>query len=207
MTWKKPVETSLARLECDGLSNGTFSVPPFRVRIGEAICLHVLLPSPIWQEKVLPIFSGQRVHPGLRLFGTVVYLGRPIPRRRWWGGRHFPSARDWLTSEKGLTFEEAANALRPIDLPPDLSVGRIGWNERTLLALEACLLRPPELLVFDTCGNDSLTAHRIFERLASRPPELSLIYLKTRHEMDDPCLPGASCLELVRSPLLETSLE
>jgi len=76
-----------------------------------------------------------------------------------------------------------------------------------MLALEACLLRPPGLLVFDTVGHDSLTIQRIFERLSSRPPDLALIYLKTRHEMGDPCLPGGICLDLVRAPSQATIAE
>ena len=207
MTWKKPIETPSARLECDGLTARNFSVPPFRVGIGEAVCLHVLLPSPAWHEEVLPILTRQIAHPALRLFGTVAYLDRPKPRRRWWGGLQSASSRDWLTIESRLTTEQAADVLRLVDLPAELSVGRVGWNERTMLALEACLLRPPDLLVFDTSGNDSLTAHRVFGRLSTRPPALSLIYLKTRHETDDPCLPGSTCLDLVPASLQTTIVE
>jgi hypothetical protein len=153
------------------------------------------MPSPKWQEQLLPILTGQIEHPSLRFFGTISYLDRPKPRRHWWGGLRDPSAHDWLTAERGLTSTEAAGILGFLDLPPNLSVGRVGWNERTMLALETYLLRPPDLLVIDTAGNDSLTAHHIFERLASRPPELALLYLKTKCEMDDPCLPGG-CLTL-----------
>jgi hypothetical protein len=112
-----------------------------------------------------------------------------------------PSAGDWLTTERGLTPTEAEAVLNLVGEPADMSIGRIGWNERTLLALEACLLHPPDLLVFDTCGNDSQGEYRIFERLASRKPQFALLYLKTRLEREDPCLPGATCLELVRASL------
>jgi hypothetical protein len=197
MTWEKPGKTPLVRLECDGLATGDFSVPSFRVRAGQAVCLHVLLPSPAWYEEVLPILTGRRMHPALRYFGTVAYLDRPRSRRRWWGGRHAPPAHDWLTVEKGLTAAEAAAVLGLADVSPDLSVGRVGWNERTIMALEACLLRPPDLLLFDTAGNDLSGSQRIFERLSRRPPGLAIIYLKTRLETDDPCLPGG-CLTINR---------
>ena len=195
MTLKKALETLPVCLECDGLTTREFSVPPFRVEVGQSVCLHVLLPSPAWHEDVLPILTGRLAHPALHLHGSVSYLKRPIPRRRWWGGWHSPSAGDWLTTEKGLTSSEAAAVLSRVGEPADLSVGRIGWNERTMLALEACLLRPPDLLVFDTCGNDTETAYHIFERLASRSPQFALLYLKTRFYSDDPCLPVAACVE------------
>jgi hypothetical protein len=200
MTLTNPIETSPVRLECDGLSTRDFSAPPFRVEAGQSVCFHIRLLSPLWHEKVLPLLSGRIAHPALHLYGSVSYLERPMPRRRWWGGLRNPSAWDWLTAERGLTSPEAAAVLDLVDEPADLSIGRIGWNERTMLALEACLLRPPDLLVFDTCGNDLLTALHLFERLTSRPPQLAMVYLKTRFESDDPCLPDAACVELVPSP-------
>jgi hypothetical protein len=74
-------------------------------------------------------------------------------------------------------------------------IGVLGWNQRTLLALDACLVHPPELLVFDTAGNDQLATEQVFDRLGSRPANLAVIYLKMHPEW--PCFPGASCLTLV----------
>ncbi|HTU23262.1 MAG TPA: hypothetical protein VMG10_34830 [Gemmataceae bacterium] len=130
-----------------------------------------------------------------------------MPQRRWWGGWRSPSAGDWLTKEKNLTSTEATAVLGTVDLPADLSVGRIGWRERSLIALEACLLRPPDLLVFDTCGNDWLTIPHIFERLVSHTPQFALLYLKTRFGKEDPCLPGATCIEFIHAPAHATIAE
>jgi hypothetical protein len=169
-------------------------VPPFRVGAGQAVCLHVPLPSPTWCEQLLPVLTGKIAHPALRFFGSVRHLERPLPRRRWWRGLHDPSVRDWLTREKGLTPAEAADILGRVALPSDLRVGRVGWNERTMLALEVCLLRAPDLLVFDSAGNDPLGVCRTFERLATRLPGMALLYLKTRLAADEPCLPEADCV-------------
>jgi hypothetical protein len=207
MTKNGPLNMPEVRLECDGLTVRDFFLPPFRVEAGQSVCLHVLLPSPKWQEELVPILSGRIAHPGMHLHGSIAYLERPLPRRRWWGKRYSPSAGDWLTTEKGLTSTEAAAVLSLVGEPGDLSVGAIGWNERTMLDLEACLLRPPDLLVFDTCGNDWLTAHRIFERLASHTPSFALLYLKTPQRPDGPCLPGAVCLEMVCVPTHATIAE
>lgn len=207
MTWEHPLETAPALLECSGLTVKGYSVPPFHVRVGQAVCLHVSLPSPAWYEELLPLLTARRTHPALHFFGTVAYLDRPRPHRRWWGGLHGPSARDWLTTEKELTPAEATTVLNLVDVPANPSVGRIGWNERTIIALEACLLRPPNLLVFDTSGNDSLTARHLFERLSFRPPNLALLYLKTRLGTEDSCLPGSTCLEIIRTPSQATLAE
>jgi hypothetical protein len=207
MTSKKSIERSRIRLECDGLTTQTFFIPSFHLEEGQVICLHVLLPSLAWHEDVLPILTGRTAHSSLRFFGTVAYLDRPMPRRRWWGGLYNPSASHWLIAEKGLTSKEAWAVLDLVDWPEDVSVGSEGWNERTMLALEACLLHPPDVLVLDTTGNDPLTTQSIFERLSSRPPDLALIYLKTRHEMDDPCFPGSTCFDVVRAPSQATLAE
>lgn len=106
---------------------------------------------------------------------------------------------DWLTVEWKLTTSEAVSLLSVLDLPWNLPIGRIGWNERTLLTLEVNLLNPPDLLLFDTSGNDSLTESRVFERLYSRSQALSLIYLKTHQGTDSLCLPSSSCLEIAHT--------
>jgi hypothetical protein len=205
MTGNGRLDMPEVRLECAGLtvgdfSVGDFSVPSFQMQVGQAVCLHVPPYPAIWHETLKPILSGRKAHPALHLHGIVSYLERPMPRRRWWGRRYNPSGGDWLTTEKGLTSAEAATVLSLVGEPPGLSVCRIGWRERTLLALEATLLRPPDLLVFDTVGNDPQAIQHVLDRLASRPPSLALLYLKTRRGADDPCLPSASCLECVRAP-------
>lgn len=199
MTGNGRLDMLAVLMECEGLSTRDFSLPPFRVEASQKVCLHVPLSMAIWYETLLPLLSVRLAHPAMHLHGSVSYLERPLPRRRWWGKRYSPSAGDWLTTEKGLTSREAAAVLSLVGEPADLSVGAIGWNERTMLDLEACLLRPPDLLVFDTCGNDWLTAHHIFERLASRTPSFALLYLKTTQRPDGPCLPGAVCLEMTRA--------
>jgi len=195
------------RLECAGLTVGDFSVPSFHVRAGQAVCLHVPPITAIWHEILIPILSGRTAHPALRLHGPVSYLERPMSRRRWWGFPRDPSIGRWLTVEKGLTSTEAAAILGLVDVPDDVSTGCIGGSERIILALEACLLRPPGLLVFETVGHGPDTIQYVFERLASRPSSLALIYLKTRRGADDPCLPGAACVELIRAPALATIAE
>jgi hypothetical protein len=207
MTLKKAIETAPVYLECDGLTVRDFFLPPFRIEAGQTICLHVRMPSPKWQEELVPILSGRVAHPAMHLHGSVSYVERPMPRRRWWGLLHNPSTRQWLTAEMGLTSKEAAAILDLIDGPKDLSIGHYSCNDRTTLALEACLLRPPDLLVFDTCGNDPFTIPHIFERLASRQPQFALLYLKTRFGKEDPCLPGAVCLEMARPPSPATIAE
>ncbi len=203
------------RLACDGLVVGDFSVPPFRVGVGQAVCLHVPLASVAggWRDRLAAALRGETAHPALRFCGSVGRLERPMPRRRWWGRRHDPSVSRWLTAERGLTPAEAADVLGRVALPSDIRIGWVGANERRMLALEACLLRPPDLLVFDTAGHDPLGISRILERVSARPPQMSVLYLKmpalwgNGQEADLPCLPGADCVCIGPRPLQPSAAE
>jgi hypothetical protein len=201
MIWNDSPETASIRLECDGFTVDNYSIPPFCLKVGQTLCFHVLMPSPLWQEKLIPILTGSIAHPAVRLFGSVAYLDRPMPRRRWWGGWNDPPVRDWLEAEKGLSSAETTSILNRLALSPELRIGRTGWNERTMLALEACSLRPHDVLLLDTAGNDPRGKARIIDRLANLPPGVSLIYLKTRQEPDEPCLPRSECIAIAHIPL------
>jgi hypothetical protein len=76
-----------------------------------------------------------------------------------------------------------------------------------MLAVEVCLLRPTQLVIFDTAGNDPLGVRRVLERFNSRPAEVSLIYLKTTRGTDESCLPGGICLSFAPRPLQATIVE
>jgi hypothetical protein len=164
--------------------------------------------SPVlWYDGLLPALTGAVHVPGLHLCATIRYLERPIPRRRWWGPLRNPTAREWLIADNGLDPAQAATILGQLGLPPQTRTGLLGWNERTMLALETCLVLPPDVLVIDTMGNDAVGAQRVFERLASRPRGLALVYLKTYHSGPFPCLPGASCLALALDTLVPAAAE
>jgi len=192
------------RLECQGFFLGNHWIPPFQLRAGETICLHMPPTFVSWQETLVPLFKGTSVHPGLQFHGSAVYLERPTPQRGWFGRRKDISAYDWLTTKKKLSPEEATAVLERVGVAGDLRIGWMGWNERTLLALEAFLNRPTDVLVFDTAGNDPPGIRRVFDRLISRPENLALAYLKTVPNLT-PCFPGGWCLEIPVRPM-ETAL-
>ena len=195
------------RLECAGLTVGDFSVPPCTVLSGQAVCLHVPPVQAPGREQLLALLAKRAAHPALRFFGSVRYLTRPMPRRRWWGGLYNPPVRDWLIYENDLAPQETANILERLALSPHLRIGRAGWNERTMLALEACLLRPPDLLIFDTAGNDPLATQQVFERIVTRPRPLAVVYLKLQSNQDELCLPGAACLAVTCHALQVAAVE
>ncbi|HKI36672.1 MAG TPA: hypothetical protein VKA46_32755 [Gemmataceae bacterium] len=194
-------------LECLGLTAGGHHVPPFQLHTGEAVCLHVEPASPSWYDVLLPLLTGRVSHPRLLIRGTVSYLERPMPRRGWFGRRKDCTARDWLISERGLAPAEAVPVLDRASVPPEMKIGWLGWNERTLFALESYLVRPPDILVFDTAGNDPLGIRRLFDRLATRPRRLAVIYLKTNLGTASPCYPGKGCLDIAARPLEIASVE
>jgi hypothetical protein len=189
------------RFECQGCRVDDHWIPPFQLHAGEAICLHILPGFFTWHDTLVPALRGEKDLSGLRVHGKVEYLARPTPQRGWFGRRRDSSAHDWLTLQKGLSEPEAEQILERVRVPGDVRIGWMGWNERTLLAVEAILCRPLDVLIFDTAGNDPFGSRHLVDRLTSRPENLSLIYLKTVNHPDVPCLSGSTCLEIRAQPI------
>ncbi|HEX5273403.1 MAG TPA: hypothetical protein VFW33_23060 [Gemmataceae bacterium] len=185
-------------LECLGLAAGSGRVPPFQLRAGESLCLHVEPPSPYYHDVLVPLLTGRVAHPSLLLRGKVTYLERPMPRRGWFGRSLYRTASDWLTSEKGLTEEEAALILQRLSIAPEVKTGRLPGNERTFLALEAYLLRPSDVLAFDTAGLAPLSIRWVFDRLNAESRSFAKVYLKTNPS--PPCYPADACLDVAAQP-------
>ena len=190
-------------IECAGLTIEDCLLPPFCLHTGEGLCVHVATPSPWWQDNLVPVLTGNRPRPELVLHGAVSYLERPRAERRWWGRLANPTVAEWLVAARGLQMSETAKALERVGLSGDIPMGSVGWNERTLLALEGWLARPTNALVFDTAGNDPRGEQRVMERVAARPECLTLIYLKT--SASTMCLPGSACIRLARRTLQPTT--
>ena len=200
----RQAQTARPCLQSFGLTVGGLFVPPFSLRSGESLCLHVGPSTIPWYDGLLPLFTGKATHPGLQIRGSVRYLERPMPRRRWWGRLDDPSISAWLLNEARIDPERMNDILARLAVTPDVRIGYLGGDPRTILALEAVLAHPPNLLVFDTAGNSPQAIQEVFGRLSSRPPEMALTYLKLLHNPDAPCVPGAVCLDLVAEtkPLL-----
>ncbi|HYV34155.1 MAG TPA: hypothetical protein VE988_00540 [Gemmataceae bacterium] len=188
------------RLECQGFEAGDIVLPSFKLHAGESLCLHVEHGHLPWYETLLPLLKGEVIHSGLRIHGVVRYLERPMPARGWFGRRKDLSARDWLVLEKHVPLKAALAILDCVHIPQDLRIGWMGWNERTMLALEFNLFDPPDVLLFDTGGNDPLGVLRVFDRLATRPKTLTLVYLKYINGPGSPCLVGGQCLDVAARP-------
>jgi hypothetical protein len=198
------IDSGMLCLECLGLTVGRFVVPHFRLYRGESVCLHIGPTDDDWYEQMLPVLTGKRSHPSFRIHRSIASLERPVPRRRWFRRPKYTSAQDWLIRDKGLTAAEANGILDRLSIPPAAWVEWQGWKERTLLALEACLLRPPDVLVIDTAGNGPDSIQMMFERLTARPSGLALLYLKNLTIPPLACLPDARCLEIT-TPVLQTA--
>jgi hypothetical protein len=170
-------------------------VPRFQVGVAEAVCLHVEhQPGFPWYDSILPLLNGDLEHPAIRRRGVHFYMKLPVTDRGWFGRAKDFTARDWLIKRRGVPRDEAERILNLVDARPNITVGRLPLNERMTIALEACLVHPPDMLLFDTFGCAPDTVQSLFDRLATRPSQLALAYLKTNLNYDDyPCLPGATC--------------
>ena len=185
----------LPLLESSGLETGGRFVPRFQVGVGQSVCLHVEhQPEFPWYDWILPLLKGDVEHPAIGRRGVHFYMRAASADRGWFGRLKGTTALDWLVKRQGVPLHEAERILKLVDAPPNIRVNWLPLNERMTIALEACLVHPPDLLLFDTFGCAAYTVQSLFDRLATRPSQLALAYLKTNLNYDDyPCLPGAAC--------------
>jgi hypothetical protein len=193
------------RMACTGARVGTVFIPPFLLRLGELVCLH--LPHPLsdgLQDDLLGALTGKCSANGLRLFGRVLpaaparddrmglfRLLRPLRTSR------------WLHQQAGMSRPEAGMALRRIGLDQDWPLTHLAGNPRTLLGLEAAWAGGAEVLVYWTSYCDPSGALAIHAAAASRLATCPAIHLSIlRFQNGRPvrdCFPGVTCIDLTDS--------
>src|SRR5947209_592555 len=100
------------RISSEGCHVAGIWIPPFSLRQGEVVCLHMpCAPFSPEEDQVVEVLTGERPVPGLHLSGRVCWADRLSPRRRgFFQGlrvRLFrpPLARDWLRRATGMSRE------------------------------------------------------------------------------------------------------
>jgi hypothetical protein len=193
------------RLACTGARVGMVIIPPFSLRAGELICLHLPYPLPAGlQTEILGALTGKHPATGLRLFGRVLPA---IPAR---DDRIAPfrllrtlRATRWLRQQARISRNEASAALRRIGLDQDWPLTHLAGNPRTLLGLEAAWAAGAEAIVNWTncCDPSGVRAVHmaVTSRLATCPAiHLSLLRFQDGRPVRD-CLPGFTCVDLIDS--------
>jgi hypothetical protein len=184
---------------------GTVYIPPFSLRLGELVCLH--LPHPIpdgFQGDLLHVLTGKRRVTGLRLFGRVLPAA-PARDDRLGLFRFLRPLRaaQWLRKQAGMSRHEGSMALRRIGLDQDWPLTHLAGNPRTLLGLEAAWAGGAEVLVYWTNCCDPSGARAVHAAVASRLPTCPAIHLSfLRFQNGQPfrdCYPGVTCIDLAAS--------
>ncbi len=192
------------RLVCTGARAGTLFLPPFQLRLGELVCLHLPHPLPDESEDdLVRALTGQQGVNGLRLYGRVLSAFPASDDRNGFLRLLRPlRATAWLRRMGGLSPKEASAVLRRLCLERDWLLTQLAGNPRTLLGLEAAWAAGAEAIIFRTCGIDysgKQTAYAaVVSRLADCPAiHLSRFFFQNGQAIRD-CVPGARCIDLTR---------
>jgi hypothetical protein len=186
------------RVSCTGIQVASVSIPPFELRTGEMVCLH--LPAPQnsrADEYLIQLLTGARKTAGLQLLGRVV---RAEPARHATGLRNLfrrQRVADWLGQFGESTPAEVLAILDRLGIRADTSVAQLPLTPCILLGLEAAWLRRAEVLVYSTAGLDPLGRAAVFQAVSAHLPECAALHLSyALRDGNRICPPGALCLDI-----------
>jgi hypothetical protein len=191
------------RMACTGARVGTVFIPPFPLRLGELVCLHMPYPLPTgFQSELLHALTGKHPTTGLRLFGRVLPAAPACDDRiALFRLMRASRAVRWLRQQTGMSRYEASMALRRIGLDQDWPLTHLAGNPRTLLGLEAAWAAGAEAIVYWTTSCDPSGVRAVHTSVTSRLAACPAIHLSfLRFQNDEPvrdCLPGFPCLDLI----------
>jgi|SRR5579885_3143271 len=190
-------------LSCEGVAVGGLTLPPFRLRAGESVCLHV--PGPAHgeeEEQLLRVLTGGEKVPGVEVLGRVEYAAPATGRPGLLGLFRQPYPADWLRRTAGISPGDAQRVVARLGLKPEWRVCNFSANPRALLGLEAAWARGAEAVIFSCVGLDPLGRQAMFGAVRSRLERWAALYLSypylTQGHYERDHLPGASCLEVVK---------
>jgi hypothetical protein len=189
-----------ARLVCEGASVGPYDLPPFQLRAGDLICLHLAAPADyIAEATLLRALTGREPHPGLRPLSRVLDASPAARRRGLWRLLGQPTLARWLAHASGIPFAEATHQLAELGLLPSARLDCVAGTPRTLLGLACAWNRGAEAVIFTTAGLDPLGREAVVNAVRSRLERCPAILLSypylTSGETRRDCPPGARCLE------------
>jgi hypothetical protein len=191
-------------IACEGVTIDSLQVPPFELRAGSILCLHMPLSTWSKEEPLVQALTGTRPMRGLRLFGRVCQAIPPVQPAGLTGLFHRPRAARWLQN-KGLSSAEAQAVVARVAQRADgrvarLPIGQLPGNARALLGLEGAWASGADAVVFTTSGLDPRGRQAVCEAVCARLDRCAAVrishayWTEGRRERD--CYPGSSCLEL-----------
>jgi hypothetical protein len=199
----------ITRISCSGMQIGAVQIPPFQLRDGELICLH--MPSPALsdlEKQIIDLLTGKR--SGLQVSAQVTWIDPPSWTKGLLGLFYQPRAVAWLRRVARISPQEALSIVERLGLRREWRVSQLSWDERSLLGLEAAWANRAETIVFSTVGCSFLGRRAIYEAVLSHIDQCPAIHLSyaywTQGRQERFCHPKARCLEVsqAQSPIAAT---
>ncbi len=192
------------RIHCQGMTVAGRNLPPFDLRGGDFVCLH--MPDAVdWdaETKMAEVLCGKMPQSGLQVCGKVVsaLYWTELPLR---GGflRMFrrPRVAHWLHKRFGLSSSIVEDILRRHSWTKQTMIEQLPGTPKVLLALEAAWARSAEAIVFSASGLDPLGRQLIYKTIVPRLQDCPVIQLShqfwTNGQYYRDCFPGVTCLEV-----------
>src|SRR5437870_240174 len=105
------------RLICDGIMVGKILLPPFRLSLGDLICLHMpCLAGSREETEVVEALTGSRALTGIQVHGRAIAASPPCFRRGLLAHLNHPTGAKWLRRTAGMTAEEATATVQRLGL-------------------------------------------------------------------------------------------
>lgn len=175
---------------------GRLAVPAFRAVRGDFVCLH--LPGNVGQDgwELPTYFVGRPPSSTISIHGHALFADKPMPRRKFLWRLSNPSVRQWLHETANLTVTEADSLLQRMNVNPKERIGTIPWTERSLLGLEAAILRCPDILVFDASGLPDEPARQMYRMVEAVLPKMAVVFVSYPCQPPRPCFAKARCFSV-----------
>jgi hypothetical protein len=189
------------RLSCEGITLGETILPPFELRAGEGVCLHVPWDGFSREEdQLVRALTGKEAVRGLHLFGKIFRAVPAVSTRGLLGFFHQPRVVDWFRKAAGVTRAQARNVLTRLGIRAEGRISQLAGTPRTLLGLEAAWARCAEAIVFSTSGLDLCGRSDVLQAVSSHLDRCPAIYLShwfwQGGQKKRECFPGATCVEI-----------
>jgi hypothetical protein len=199
------------RLSCDGMIIGSLVIPPFQLKAGEFICLHLPGPAGSKEEvQLIQILTGKSSVSGLRLFGRVLYASPATDRRGFFRFLRPLRPADWLRQSAGISRQEAGAIVARLGIKQEWHLSQLASNPSTLLGLEAAWAQGAEVILFSTSGCDPSGIRAVFNSVSSHLDRTAAIYLSLPFfqggKLKRNYFPGALCLEVTLQTAASSSM-
>ena len=199
------------RLSCDGMIIGSLVIPPFQLKAGEFICLHLPGPAGSKEEvQLIQILTGKRSVSDVHLSGRVLYASPATDRRGVFRFLRPLRPADWLHQIGGISPQEASAIVARLGIKPEWRLSQLARNPSTLLGLEAAWARGAEVILFSTTGCDPSGKRAVFDSVSGHLDRTAAIYLSLPFlqggELKRDYFPGALCLEVTWQTATSSSM-